>query len=489
MRRSRAVLLSPGLIALAIVGGAPAAPDAQSPGRFHLVRSTSGSRGAPEGSRFVMEDPRVEFQAGTDRQVLVVFEWQGPIGHHHCEGTWKDPSGRAVFTSQSEVDARVPRFGVYWGLSLPDTVATGNWIVEARIDGEPAGVHAFQILTNPVAASAPVARSLSLAELYQRGLEHTLTLDVLGAGGGRLARTSGFFLTPTLVLTSFSGINAAHGVRLLAPGTSPAETNEIVSWNRREDWAILRFAGAGNQPPTRTTAPLQVGDRCFFLDAQGEGTGRVILETAIVGRTGEGDLFLGEGAGEASLGGPVLNEYGEVVAMLAGSRVLGGTPLDGAETRTAPVRGTRARPVPAPPQEDAAARTLDDLVKTGVFVPLVVHTPHFVSGVMGTGIEWQGRIPIARDQRFQFTRGDRQCVVFMTWVPASKEDAISVFGLYDADNHRLAASEERKLKMRPSQSFVQWWEIALGPLKPGVYRVDATKNGDPVWRTFFRLTD
>ena len=108
---------------------------------------------------------------------------------------------------------------------------------------------------------------------------------------------------------------------------------------------------------------------------------------------------------------------------------------------------------------------------------------------MGTGVERQNGIPVASDQRFRFGPADPRCVVFMTWVPSTKEDAASVFELYDEDNRRLMASEERKLKMRSGQTFVQWWEIALSGLKPGLYRVDATKAGEPVWRTFFRLTD
>jgi hypothetical protein len=110
---------------------------AQSSGRSHLVRSLSGSKGTQEGNRFLIEDPRVVFQAGTDRQVMVLFEWQGPPGRHRCEGRWKDPTGNVVFSSASEVEAPGPRFGVYWGLSIPDSVATGTWVLEAVVDGEP----------------------------------------------------------------------------------------------------------------------------------------------------------------------------------------------------------------------------------------------------------------------------------------------------------------------------------------------------------------
>ncbi len=127
--------------------------------RFRLVRSTSGDHGTQDRDRFVFENPRSVFHAGADRQVLVLFEWQGPLGPHHCEGIWKDPGGRAVLTSQSDLVARAPRFGVYWGLTLPDAVATGTWVLEARIDGEPAGAHAFQVVASPPGSQDKPARA------------------------------------------------------------------------------------------------------------------------------------------------------------------------------------------------------------------------------------------------------------------------------------------------------------------------------------------
>ena len=468
---------------------------APAPSRFHLIRSTSGSRGTPQGARFVMEDPRTVFHAGQDRQVLVLFEWQGPAGRHRCEGQWKDPSGRVVFTSTSDVEARGPRFGVYWGLSLPDRVATGTWVMEASVDGEPAGVHAFQILTGPGDPSAaPARRALGVAEIYERGLAQTLTVEAVDASGALMATASGFFLGPDLVSTSFGGLNAASKARLAGADRPRVETSEIVSWNRRDDWAILRFRGAGGATPLPSPDPPQVGDRCFFLDAQPDG-GRVIVETSIVGRSPAGDLSLGDVAGEASLGGPVFNEFGEIVAKLAGSGVPGATALDlsglGDRTRRVEARGTRARPLVPAPSEGAASRTLSDLEQTGVFVRALARTPHFVSGVMGTGIErqGQGQIPVAVDQRFRFARADGQCVVFVTWVPSGKEDTTLHFELYDEDNRRLAATEPRKARLRSGQPFVQYWEVKLAALKPGLHRVDVVAGASPVWRTFFRLTE
>lgn len=463
------------------------------PARFTLIRSTSGSRGSAQGARFVMEDPRTVFHAGQDRQVLVLFEWQGPAGRHRCEGQWKDPSGRVVFTSSSEVEARGPRFGVYWGLSLPDRVATGTWVMEASVDGEPAGVHAFQILTGPSdPSSAPARRALTVAEIYERGLAQTLTLEVVDASGSLLATASGFFLARDLVSTTFASINGASKVRLAGADGRRLETNEVVSWNRRDDWAILRFREASGTPPVPSPDPPKVGDRCFFLDAQAEGD-RVIVDTAVVGRSPAGELSLGDVAGEASHGGPVFNEFGEIVAKLVGSGIPGATILDlaglGDGVRRAPARGTRAQPLAPPPSEGAASRTLAELELTGAFVRPLARTPHFVSGVMGTGIEHQGKIPMATDQRLRFSRADGQAVVFVTWTPSGKEDTAIHFELYDADNRRLAATEPRKARLRSGQSFVQYWELRLAALKPGIHRIDVVAGTSPVWRTFFRLAE
>lgn len=463
---------------------------AQSSGRFHLVRSTSGSKGAPEGNRFVFEDSRVVFQAGKDRQVLVLFEWQGPLGRHRCEGTWKDPAGRPVFTSEAEVLARGPRFSVYWGLSLPDSVATGTWVLEARVDGEPAGAHAFQIVAE-VGAAAPTPHALSIAGLYELGLATTLTLQVLDASGARVGTTSGFFVSSDLASTSLTGINAARAVRLLRQG-KPLDTSSVVSWNRRHDWAALRFANATGSPAERAATAPKVGDRCFFLDAQADG-GRIIVETSIVGASADGDLTLADTASEASYGAPVLNEYGEVVAALAGSGVLGATALDMLgvnDMRTmVQTRGTRARMLAPVPDPTATVRSLEELDRAGLFVRPLARTPHFVNGILGTGVGRQGDIPVATDQRFRFSRNDGQCVVFVTWTPALKEDTTSSFQLFDEENRKIAATELKKARLRPGQSFVESWQLALRALQPGLYRVDVLIGPDPVWRTFFRVTD
>jgi hypothetical protein len=481
------------VVFLTAVAASPAT--AQSSGRYHLVRSVSGSRGTPQGQRFVVEDPRTTFQAGKDRQVLVLFEWQGPAGRHHCEGSWRDPGGRVVFTSTGDIDASGPRFGVYWGLSLPDTVATGTWVLETTVDGEPAGMHAFQILAAPADPSAPSARRpLGVADIYQRGMEATLTVEAVDSAGARLDQASGLFVSPDLVLTTFGVLNEARGVRVLAADGKRLETAAVVSWNRRANWAFLRVAGAQGKPPDRAPAPPGIGDRCYFLDVQSDGS-RAIVEASVTGRTGAGDLVISEFGGGATLGAPVLNEFGEAVGTTASQvSVIGATEFDLGPIGTEAggySRGGRVRGFPPQPAEGGASRTLEDLDRAGEFVRTLVRTPHFVHGILGTGVEHQGRaqIPVATDQRFRFSRGEGSCVIFVTWTPAQKQDSTAAFELFDEDNRRIAGTDPRKVKLRPGESFVHSWTISPATLVPGIYRVDVKLGPDPVWRTFFRVTE
>jgi len=382
---------------------------------------------------------------------------------------------------------------VYWGLSLPDTVMTGTWVVEVTVDGESAGTHAFQIVASAVDSSA-ARRALAVAELYQKGLGVTLTIEAVDGAGVALARASGLFVSPDLVLTTFGVLNGARKVRVITGDGRRLETTDVLSWNRRADWAFLRVAGANEKPLERTPAPPSIGDRCFFLDMQGDGS-RTIAEASVAGLSGTGDLVIPAETAGASSGAPVLNEYGEAVGTTAGPPALAGaTVMDiamlGPEV-AGMSRGGRVRGFPSLPAEGSASRTLEDLDRAGEFIKPLTHTPHFVHGVLGTDVERQGaaRIPNAVDQRFRFSRREKSCVVFVTWTPGRKEDSTVAFELFDDDNRNLGGTNPTKAKLRPGESFVQYWTIALPKLAPGIYRVDAKLGPDPVWRTYFRVTD
>ena len=63
-------------------GGGVAAPAGPT---FRVIRTSSGTKGVERDGRFIIEDPRAQFNAGQDRKVIVYFEWDGPVGPHKFE--------------------------------------------------------------------------------------------------------------------------------------------------------------------------------------------------------------------------------------------------------------------------------------------------------------------------------------------------------------------------------------------------------------------
>jgi hypothetical protein len=53
-----------------------------------------GAKGEQRDGSFVMTELRSVFYIPEDREVIVVFEWEGAKGNHHCEGMMKGPSGQ-----------------------------------------------------------------------------------------------------------------------------------------------------------------------------------------------------------------------------------------------------------------------------------------------------------------------------------------------------------------------------------------------------------
>src|SRR5260370_24887793 len=209
--------------------------------RFRLVRSVSGSKGTPQGGRFAMEDPRSVFYIPDDHQVIIYMEWEGPSGKHHLEGFWKNPDGKISVMSDFDYDAKENKFGAYWTLALSDSMETGSWSLEAHVDGELAGSHAFQILTGTRPAdSAPARKLLAPSELYERALRSTITIEKFDRSSQKVGDVSGFLFAPGWIVTAFECIDGAGKLRVTYSDGSRFETEQVAAWNRRQDWAILK---------------------------------------------------------------------------------------------------------------------------------------------------------------------------------------------------------------------------------------------------------
>lgn len=465
---------------------------------FRVVRSVAGSKGEQQNGRYVIDDPRDVFYVPADKEVIVYFEWEGPLGQHNFEGQWKNPEGKAVVISDFTYNATTKRFGGYWTLELSNSIEPGMWSLEAHVDGEVTGTHSFQIVAAPKPASdQPTRHQRAPAEIYKMALAATVTVERLDAKGQRSGIGSGFFLADDLVLTAFQVINGASRLRILLPDGQPLDVDQVAAWNRWQDWALLKVDARATGKLKRAPAgSWAVGDRCFTLDVPAEGN-RVIVDEAIVGThtfPNAGDrLNLPSLPRSPALGGPVLNEYGEVVGVLGGSVLPGlvvSSPFDPG-AGLSPIReGSLATPInliPATPTA-GSGRTLDQLA--GEFVPPLVKQPNLLYGILSLPVKRaKGQLPTTPENKTEFSKRDSAIQLQLVWNPTEKGNAEVTLRVYDMNNTVVVTSPMTRVKFNPGRFLMSTWNLNLAPLHPGTYRVDVMQNSDPIWRAYFRLME
>jgi S1-C subfamily serine protease len=497
------LLLSPSAGAQATAP--PAGGVKPSESKYHLVRSVSGSKGTQQGGRYIIEDPRTIFYIPDDRQVVVYFELEGPLGQHHLEGYWKNPEGKVAAINDFQYEATEKRFGAYWTLLVAESAPTGLWTLEAHVDGEVVGTHTFQIVAAPRPANAiPARRILSPAETYQKALASSVFVRALDSKGQPAGTGSGFVLAEGQVLTAFQVIDGAGHLSVALPDGRRVETDQLLAWNRRQDWAILKV-DTGKAPALPRAQPnsWNVGGRCYTLDSSAEG-GRVIVETTIIGTNtwaGAGErLNVSSVVGPAAAGAALVNEYSGVVGIVGGSLIPGARSLDAGMVAWyseavvnfgGPLRGGLAVPITLVPKPstDAKSTTLDELRGTGQFILPMTARGNVLYGTLAKSIDRKG--PIARpvDQKSVFSRRDPTVGVFVSWEPKSKIKSTDSLRVYDLDNRVRIESKAARTELRPGQPSFTFTEIPTADLPPGIYRLDILLGDEVAWRMFFRITE
>jgi S1-C subfamily serine protease len=153
-------------------------------------------------------------------------------------------------------------------------IAIGLWAVEAQIDDQPAGTQTFEIMRSETAAPAPPPMPTA-GQIYQWAAAASVFLTSLDQDGQAISSGLGFFVDQGIVLTAFQMIDGASSVRVdLADGSNATVAN-LVAWNRRQDWAILKM-DLPKVEPLQRAAPgsWKVGDTCYVLSSHGQGSRR-----------------------------------------------------------------------------------------------------------------------------------------------------------------------------------------------------------------------
>jgi hypothetical protein len=275
---------------------------------------------------------------------------------------------------------------------------------------------------------------------------------------------------------------------------------EVVAWNRRQDWIILKvaldkFAVIEPAPGASWT----IGDHCYVLDSPAEGN-RVVVETSLIGKQNQGPagerINIGDTVSRRAVGSPLLNEYGEVIGMVGGNLLPGAAFLEdlafAARSNYLGVtsRGTLAVPINLITESGATATTISGLANSGQFMPALVSTQAVLSGTLARTINKKVNPPQPIDEKIEFSRADGQGTLLITWLPMEKRKGKPSLRLYDLDNRLINENEsKKKITINPQKISYSTWDFNLGTLSAGIYRFDVAIDGDIVWRTFFRMVE
>lgn len=471
---------------------------------FRLINSVSGSKEVTKNAQETIVDPRTVFHVPEDNQIVVVFQLEGPTGAHHLEGRWRNPEGKIVSVGDVDMQTYTPKFFCYFSLSLPDSVTSGLWAVELQIDGYPSGAHTFQIISAPKPAPPPTVTPPTAADVYQQAVAASVFIDNQDSNGELVRQGSGFFIGKNLLLTAFQIIDGANSLQIGFPDGTHATVNQVLAWNRRQDWAILKVDAPKVQPLERAKAgSWKVGDVCYLLGAPNESS-RTIQNVGITGiqeTADTGERLSTSWTGEPlAIGSPLLDDYGRVVGVLGGNLLPGVESLRRSGVTEFILAGVAPEnsgtplvvPISAIPEQSNSSQpvTLSALAAQGLFIKPLSRDSQVMSGVLCRNYQELGHVAYSPvGQTFQFSRANDSLAVVITWTPDRKTKATMQFQVYDLDNHPVGETRLEKISLEPRVTASSAVKIALSSLRPGMYRIDLLLGDAPQWREFFRVNE
>jgi S1-C subfamily serine protease len=476
------------LIACAVLVTAGAAT-AQTPPAVHVLKIAAGPSGAENNGAFVLTEERLKFSRTADREVIVFFHWDGVPGAHKLVAQWRSPDGG--FTSNSTIDYKAAerRFGAYWRIAITPTMQLGMWSIEATVDGQPGGRLSFEIIDETAEKGSAPKRPLAQQELFEVLRRSYVVLNRVMPDGRDMEPVGGVVSAGGQILTGVRGLDGAGPITAVLPDGTAQPVTSITALSRPAGWALIPLGSPATDFAKGATDPPKVGDRCYSMQTATAGS-RVLIEGQITGLTGAtattpaawmASFFTGLGTN----GSPVVNEYGELLGILAGvpsPTISSLRAMGSASYGNVPVIPLSGIPSGALPNPIAI-----DTVRAGghLLTPLEGDV-HVLSGGFAGSI---GRGPAIRpeDQRDEFSAREKDIVVFVTWAPRDKLKGQTSFHVYDPASRVIMSSKPTKVNFRKSELVLSSVKIPV-PRDPGIYRAEIHLDGKAAWRGFVRIT-
>jgi hypothetical protein len=392
----------------------------------------------------------------------------------------------------------------YWIFHLTPGLPNGIWSLDVKIDGQPAGSHAFEIagMEEPKKQPdppppAPVApRQPSLDEIYKSVKPSLVWIYKLDASGRKVDTATGFVVAPNRIATAFQAIDGAGAIEVELSNGIHTAVSGLSAWSRTGDWAVFTVPTQGVKPLERGNPDtVAVGERLIVFNY--EGGARVIGGVDIAGRSSVpgfgGRIQVSPSVAAEAAGGPLLDLFGRVTGVLGGS-LNPGARYSGRATSVSPALFNEfhavnaATPISEIKLGGDENKTFDELAKAGVLTVPITPMPEFQYGGATNDIPKGPATTLPRDIS-DFSVHDPQIYIYSLWTRKGKLSKGEVSAkVYDALNRMKVQVAPRKvalgeLPIRLAFSF------SPAQFEPGIYRVDVLWEGQPAWRTFVKITN
>ena len=455
-----------------------------------VLRIATGPRGAEVNGTFKLDEERARFDPAADKEVVVLFQWQGTPGTHRLAVKWSSPDGSLATSSALDYVAKDRRFGAYWTFPLTPSLPAGLWSVEATVDGQPGGRATFELAPMPVRAPAVSKRPLSSADVYARLNAAVVVLDRQAAMGKRLEPAVAFSIGSGRLATAVAALDGADLIEAVAADGSRQRIESLLGLNRRQDWAVVSGGPADDAAmPVASGDSVKVGDRCFSMEGATTG-GRILVEGTITGQLNagaSGPRYIVQWAnGTGTPGAPVINEFGEQIGIVGGAMVNGVSSLGDLLHFRAPLRGIPVVPASLVRWTPGAAPvSISDARARGDLLPALRGQEHVVSGGFAKRLLRTNTVAPSEIAE-EFTAADKTLIAFISWGPQVRVRGMLELRVFDENNHVVAESKPKKIDLRQGSLTLSKWDLPV-PAAPGWYRAEFRLDGVPFYRAFMRV--
>ncbi len=159
---------------------------------------------------------------------------------------------------------------------------------------------------------------LTASQLYEKCGPATVEIQVENTESKESALGSGFFITENTIVTNYHVISGANKIQVITNDEKTYEVVSIEGYSEALDLAVLKIKSSGHTYLQPYSGKISVGDKVYALGSPRGLTGTMsdgIIST--VSRVVDGIDYVQTTApiSNGNSGGPLLNEYGEVVGV------------------------------------------------------------------------------------------------------------------------------------------------------------------------------